>query len=79
MVKISDQNPLFDIPRPKRFQANVNIFAQKIADFRAIGLREQVGLQISRPDSVSVIEKGLSRGVEVRRRNPKRDREDKCQ
>jgi hypothetical protein len=36
--------------------------------------REQVGLQISHSDRVHVIEKGLSRAIEVCGRNPKSNR-----
>jgi hypothetical protein len=56
---------------------NDNILAQKITDFRAMGIREQVGARIGRPDCVRLIEESLSSGVEVRRRPAKRECEHK--
>src|SRR5262245_41901247 len=73
------RNRLFDLPRPKSLQSNVNVLAQKVADFHAVGFREQVGAQESCSNRVRLIKKGLPRGVEVGRCKPKRERENECQ
>jgi len=49
------------LPQCGEFQSNVNIFAQEIVDFRAMGFFKQFGTQVGCPDGVGLIhDKGPS-------------------